>query len=124
MCRQPRTPPLQGTTACAASFLLKLLAKTFSGRDFPAARSDAEQPEVLTGRATGASHHHLPARLHLRGGHIGPRAGRDRRDRHLQIQGGHPQGTDAYLHLPCHPSWHSEVDRSAVWEMSLLKQWE
>lgn len=68
MCWQPGTPLLQGMTAHAASFLLKLLAKAFSGRDFPAARSDAEQPAVLAGRVTGASRHHLPARLHLPAG--------------------------------------------------------
>lgn len=129
---QPGTPLLQGMTARAESFLLKLLAKAFSGRDFPAARSDAEQPEVFTGRVTSASPHHLPARLHLPAGckvawdHAPSGADRAITSKYREDirRAPTPFLPRHYLHLPCHPSWHREVGRSTVWEMSLPSEWE
>lgn len=55
MCRQFGTQSLQGTTACAASLLLKLLARTCSSGDFPATRSDGERLEALIGWPVPAS---------------------------------------------------------------------
>lgn len=120
MCRQAGTLPLQGTTACPESFLLKLLAKAFSERDFPAARADAEQLEAHTGRLTGASCHHLPAQL-LHAQHIcGATLWQDK-NIHKALT---PFLSQHYLHLPSHPSWDRQVDGPTVWEISLPNEWK